>query len=222
MKPTERLAETFAPDGTRLTLLRHDGAYVLRANNSELMSTRRTNSEVQLAESACAPFVGREGVRALIGGLGFGFTLRATLAFLAPDAQVVVAELLQAVIDWNMNPDWPLASDALRDPRVTTRCNDVRDVLRESPDSFDAIMLDTDNGADSFTTAGNAALYSERGIQVTAAALRPGGIVAYWSADDDARFMKALRRAGLTVSARRSRTHASSSVHHTVIIAKRT
>jgi spermidine synthase len=221
MKPTERLAEATAPDGTRLALLRHDGSYFLRADNVELMSTRRSNSEVQLAESACAPFVGRSGVRVLIGGLGFGFTLRATLAFLAPDAEVTVAELLQAVIDWNRNPEWKLAGDALADPRVTLRHDDVLNVLRENPESFDAIMLDVDNGAEALTTAANAALYSDNGIEATARALKPDGVLAYWSAGDDARFMKALRRNGLTPTSRKSRAHSSSGVQHTVIVARR-
>ncbi|MEO7962321.1 MAG: hypothetical protein ABIT38_00260 [Gemmatimonadaceae bacterium] len=221
MKPTERLAEAIAPDGTRLTLLRHDGSYVLRANNVELMSTRRSNSEVQLAESACAPFVGRGGVRALIGGLGFGFTLRATLAFLAPDAEVVVAELLQAVIDWNLNTEWKLAANALADTRVRLLHDDVLNVMRENRASFDAIMLDVDNGAEAFTTAGNAALYSDAGIRDTADALKPDGLLAYWSAGDDARFMKALRRCGLTPTSRRSRAHTGSGTQHTVIVARR-
>lgn len=221
MKPTERLAEATAPDGTRLTLLRHDGAYMLHADGKELMSTRRSHSEIALAELTCGAIVGREAPRVLVGGLGFGFTLRAALQLLpSPGADVVVAELVQAVIDWNLDPGYTLGGDALRDPRVSLRHADVLDVLRENAGGFDAIMLDVDNGAEAFTTAGNASLYGERGIRTTIAALRPGGVIAYWSAGDDAPFVRALRRAGLTATTHRSRTHRSARTQHTIILAR--
>ena len=221
MKPTERLAEVTVPDGTRLTLLRHDGAYMLHADGKELMSTRRSHSEVELAELACRPILDREAPRALVGGLGFGFTLRAALQLLPEGAHVVVAEIVQAVIDWNLHPDYALGGDALRHPRVSLRHADVLDVIREGAESYDAIMLDVDNGAEAFTTSGNATLYGDQGIRATMSALRPGGVIAYWSASDDARFVKALRREGLTVSTQRSRTHRTSGSYHTIILARR-
>lgn len=221
MKPTERLAEATAPDGTRLTLLRHDGAYMLHADGRELMSTRRSHSEVELARLACAPISERAAPRVLVGGLGFGFTLRAALQLLPPGAEVVVAELVPAVIDWNLHADYALGGDALRDRRVSVRCADVLDVLHEATGGFDAIMLDVDNGAEAFTTAGNASLYGERGIRATIAALRPGGVIAWWSAGADAPFVKALRRAGLTAATHRSRTYATSRGEHTIILARR-
>lgn len=220
MKPTERLAEATAPDGTRLTLLRHDGEYMLHANGKELMSTRRSHSEVELATLACGAIIGHEAPRVLVGGLGFGFTLRAALQLLPSRAQVVVAELVQAVIDWNIVPEYTLGGDALLDPRVSLRHIDVLDVLREHVGGFDVIMLDVDNGAEAFTTAGNSTLYGERGIQMTVAALRPGAAVAYWSAGDDRLFVRALRRAGLTVTTHRSRTHPSARMQHTIILGR--
>lgn len=220
MKPTERLAEATAPDGTRLTLLRHDGAYMLHANGMELMSTRRSHSEAELAELACRPIIDREAPRVLVGGLGFGFTLRAALQLLPERAEVVVAEIVQAVIDWNLNPDYALGGEALGDRRVQVRHADVLDVLREKVGAFDAIVLDVDNGAEPFTTAGNATLYGDGGIRTTIAALRPGGVIAYWSAGDDAPFVKALRRAGLEVTTQRSRTHRTSRSRHTIIVAR--
>ncbi|HTE45112.1 MAG TPA: hypothetical protein VK636_07705, partial [Gemmatimonadaceae bacterium] len=106
MKRTERLAEATAPDGTVLTLYRHDGAYSIRVGGIELMTTRRHHSEDKLAEVACRPLQQRKGARVLIGGLGLGFTLRAALASLGADASVIVAEIVGAVIDWNSNPDF--------------------------------------------------------------------------------------------------------------------
>jgi spermidine synthase len=221
VKRFERLEEAAAPDGTVLTLHRHDGTYTVRADGEELMSTRRHHSEERIAELACAPLRGRSGARVLVGGLGLGFTLRAALRHLADDAQVVVVELVAAVIAWNANPDYPLAADALRDPRVAVRHADVVDVLREGAGRFDAIVLDVDNGAAPLTTAGNARLYRDAGIAEAVAALRPGGRLAYWSADDDPRFERALRRAGLTVEVTRARAHATSGPRHALYVARR-
>lgn len=218
MKPYERLADAVAPDGTVLTLYRHDGAYLLRIDGIELMSTRRSQSEVQLADLACRGLRDQPGVRVLVGGLGFGFTMRAALERLGPDAQVMVAEIVPEVIAWNRNPDYPLAGTAMHDPRVEIREGDVLAVLRDHAGTFDAIMLDVDNGAESLTTAGNAALYIDTGIQAAIAALRPGGRVVYWSADADPSFAKALRRNGLTVTTEKSRAHGTKGAAHELIV----
>jgi spermidine synthase len=198
-----------APDGTVLTLHEHDGDYVIRVNGVELMSTRRHASEERLAELACLPARNTPGAQVLIGGLGFGFTLRAALRCLASDARVVVAELLPEVVAWNENPSFALAREALADARVDVRLVDVACVLEHSPGLFDAIMLDVDNGADPLTTAGNARLYRDEGIATTIAALRPGGRVAYWSAQADPAFEGLLRRAGLIVRVTKVRAHGS-------------
>jgi spermidine synthase len=219
VKRVERLGEAVAPDGTVLTLYRHDGAYNIRVNGVELMSTRRHHSEEVLAELVCAPLHGREGARVLIGGLGLGFTLRAALRSLAPGAEVVVAEVVEEVIRWNRNPDYALAADALRDPRVDLRHDDVADVLLANPGGFDAIMLDVDNGAAALTSRGNAGLYRAQGIRRAAAALRPGGRVAYWSAGADPGFEKALRRERMAVEVTRARAHPKLGSWHTLFVA---
>ena len=220
MKPVERLGTATAPDGTVLTLYRHDGAYSIHVGGIELMSTRRHRSEDRLAELACGPLAQTSGARVLIGGLGLGFTLRAALEALAPDARVVVAELVAGVVEWNRNPAYGLAADTLADPRVELRHADVADVLGEGRAAFDAIMLDVDNGAESFTTAGNARLYRADGIRTAVAALRPGGRLAYWSAGADPAFERALRRAGLVVEAARVRAHARGGAWHTLFVAR--
>lgn len=204
-----------------LTLFRHDGDYVIRVDALELMSTRRSHSEERLAEVACAPLQSTSGASVLIGGLGFGFTLKAALRLLPPDAHVTVAEILREVIDWNRDPAYPLAGAALSDARVDLRHDDVTNVLRASPGAFDAIMLDVDNGAESLTTRGNARLYGDAGIRMAAAALRPGGRLAYWSADRDPGFVKALHRAGLTVETLRVRAHATAGGFHVLFVARR-
>jgi len=220
MKPFRRLDAAAAPDGTVLTLYEHDGAYVIHVDGVELMSTRRRHSEERIAELACAPVRDRPRARVLIGGLGLGFTLRAALRTLGPDARIVVAELVDAVIAWNRNPAYPLGADALGDPRVALHHADVAELLAEH-DAFDAIVLDVDNGADALTTAGNARLYGDAGIRTAVAALRSGGRLAYWSAERDDAFARALRRANLTVDVVRARAHATSGGWYTLYVARR-
>ena len=221
MKPFRHLATATAPDGSELKLYRHDADYVIRVNGVELMSTRRRHSEERLAHAACAPLHSASGASALIGGLGFGFTLRAALHLLPADARVVVAEILREVIDWNRDPSYALAGDALADARVELRHDDVANVLRSNPAAFDAIMLDVDNGADSLVTKGNARLYDDVGIHTATAALRPGGRLVYWSAGKDPAFVKALRRAGLEVESERVRAHVTSGSFHFLFVARR-
>jgi spermidine synthase len=221
MKPLERLGEARTPDGSLLQFYRHDGAYLIRADGVELMSTRRHHSEDRLAEEGCAPIRERAGARVLIGGLGLGFTLRAALAQLPPDATVVVAELVQEVIDWNADPAYALSSDAMADPRVEIVHDDVMAVLRAHPAGFDAILLDTDNGPDGMILSENRRLYATRGIATTIAALREGGVIAYWSVGEDPSFIGALQRAGLTVRQLRVRAHVTSGPLHSLFIATR-
>jgi spermidine synthase len=220
VRPTERLGEARTPDGTLLELLRHDGAYLIRADGVELMSTRRHLSEDRLAEVACAPLRARPGARVLIGGLGLGFTLREALRHLAPDAEVVVAELVQEVIAWNAEPAYDLSAEAMRDPRVRIVHDDVSNVLRAGATGFDAIMLDTDNGPEGMMLSENSRLYAARGIATTIAALRPGGVIAYWSVGDDPGFASGLARAGLAVTTLRVRAHATAGPMHTIFVAR--
>ncbi|MEX0894020.1 MAG: spermidine synthase [Gemmatimonadota bacterium] len=218
MKQRERLAEATAPDGTVLTLWWHDGAYAIHAGTAELMSTRRFHSEEQLAEVACGPLQAVSHARVLIGGLGLGFTLRAALRVLATDARVMVVEIVPEIIAWNRHPDYALGRDALEDPRVETVQDDVTNVLRTNPGAYDAILLDVDNGAEALTTAGNAVLYSARGVRMTVRALRPAGRVAYWSTDRNPRFAAVLRAAGLSVETLEARAHTTSGGPHTLLV----
>lgn len=220
VKKRERLATATAPDGTVLTLWRHDDAYAIRAEGADLMSTRRSHSEERLAEVACRPLREVGGARVLIGGLGLGFTLRAALRVLPADARVIVAEIVPEIIDWNRNVAYNLARDALQDPRLEVLCTDVANVLRASPGAFHAILLDVDNGPEALTTAGNAALYSAEGVRMTVRALRPGGRLAFWSAGRDPRFAGVLRGAGLSVETVEVRAHRTSGGRHTLLVGR--
>ena len=220
MKPLERLGQAHTPDGTLMELFRHDGAYLIRADGVELMSTRRHLSEDRLAEVACASLRNVERARVLIGGLGLGFTLREALRHVREDAEVVVSELMAEVIEWNANAEYNLSAEAMRDPRVRIVHDDVFRVLKSNPRGFDAIMLDTDNGPEGMIMSENSSLYALNGIVTTIAALRPPGVIAYWSVGDDPDFAVALRNAGLGVETMRVRAHATSGPWHTLYVAR--
>lgn len=209
MKPTILRAEATTPDGRRMTLHEHDGALFIRIAGVELMSTRQHHSEERLAEVASERVQCRPRPKVLIGGLGLGFTLRAALAHLGPNAEVTVVELLPAVIEWNRDPAYGLAAEALTDPRVDVVAGDVADVLEGSRSRFDAIILDVDNGASGLSMAANDRLYSPAGLGLTRAALAPGGCLVVWSAGEDSAFVERMRRAGYEVAVERARAHAT-------------
>lgn len=207
MKATRLLDRSVTPDGTPITLHEHDGDYSIRVGTFELMSTRQHHSEERLAEVACADLRDRDRTAVLIGGLGLGFTLRETLKHVGPDAAVVVAELVPAVIAWNRNPAYGLAADVIGDPRVEVIAGDVAHVLADSAGRFDAIMLDVDNGAGGLSMAANDGLYVATGLEVARTALRPRGRLAVWSAVVDPRFAARMEDAGFTVEVIKARAH---------------
>lgn len=217
MKPRNTLATAALPDGKTLALIEQDGVYSVSIDGIELMSTRRHASEETLAQLACAHLVKTPRARVLIGGLGFGYTLQAALAILAVSARIVVAEILPEIIAWNRNPAYPLAHKTLEDRRVTVQQTDVVKLLK--PATYDAILLDVDNGPAAFTTEDNQSLYSPPGLAQTQRALNPNGIVAYWSAAVDNRFEKRLVAAGFEVETHRARAHKTSGAHHTIYLA---
>ena len=221
LKKWTTLDRALTPDGKTISLHAHDGSYAIRVDGIPLMSTRQHTSEEELAELACAHVRGIRRARVLIGGLGFGFTLRAALGAVAPDATVVMAEILAAVIAWNRNPAFPLAADALADPRVSVRQQDVGEVIREARGSFDSIILDVDNGPAALSTGGNGRLYDSAGLKNARAALRPAGCLAIWSVAPDPAFEKLMAQSGFTVEARRSRSHGGSGRWHTLLLGRK-
>lgn len=193
MKLLELLGQTLAPDGTAMKLVRRSNEYIILANGKSLMSSRMHGSEEALATFACQRVRTLEQPSVLIGGLGMGFTLRATLDLLPPDAMVVVAELVPAVVEWNRGPLGPLAGHPLKDKRVRVEVDDVAVTLSSRPGQFDAVLLDVDNGPTAFTASNNAGLYDDRGIAVARAALKMDGVLAVWSAHEDRKFEQRLR-----------------------------
>ncbi len=195
----ELLGTAQVPGGEELRLYRHDRDYMIVLGRNELMSSRMSGSEVALAEQSCARLAGRKQPRLLIGGYGMGFTLRAALASLGPDARIDIAELVPEIIAWARGPLRELAAGCLDDPRVRLVMGDVGEAIGSAVGTYDAILLDVDNGPDGLTRSANDRLYSARGLQSAMAALRPGGVLAVWSAARDNRFAARLSRAGFTV-----------------------
>ena len=193
MKPTTTLATSSTPDGEALTLLEHDGQHYMKVGGVPLMSTNASSSEQQMADLACVNMPAKP--RILIGGLGFGFTLRRVLELCPPDARVDVAELLQIVVDWNREFLTNVNGLLVDDPRVHIHVRDVAELIsRVGKDRYDAILLDVDNSPDPLVQKGNAKLYNSGGISLTKAALNPGGRVVFWSANQDKSFARALEK----------------------------
>jgi spermidine synthase len=220
VKKWTTLDQAPTPGGKTVSLHEHDGSYAIRVDGIPLMSTRQHASEERLAELACAHLRGIQRPRVLVGGLGFGFTLRAALGALPAGATVVVAELLGAVIAWNRNPAFPLAADCMADPRVTILQQDAGETIRQARRTFDSIILDVDNGPAALSTAGNARLYDSAGLRHARAALRPGGCLAVWSVAPDPAFAKLMTQTGFAVDLHRCRSHGSSGRWHTLFLGR--
>ena len=193
------------PGGEPLRLFRRGADFMIVLDRNELMSTRMRGSEVALGTMACARLAGRTVPDILIGGYGMGFTLRAVLGALGPDARVTVAELVPGIVDWARGPMAALTAGCLDDPRVALEIGDVGALIRGAPGRFDAILLDVDNGPDGLTRSANDGLYTARGLAAARAALRPGGVLAIWSAAPDVAFARRLEQAGFAVDEQRVR-----------------
>ena len=201
MIPWDKLDTARIP-GTEdeLRLMRRGKEYSIMLGTNELMNSRLSGSEAALATLAAKKIERVTEPHMLIGGLGMGFTLRAALGALGAKAQIVVAELVPAVVAWARGPMAEIFGDSLNDPRVSIRETDVTEIIRSHRAAFDAILLDVDNGPEGLTRKANDALYSSVGLQATHTALRPGGVLAVWSSGPNPAFAKRLRGAGFDVN----------------------
>ncbi|MBB34060.1 MAG: spermidine synthase [Hirschia sp.] len=198
MLPRETIATAQVPGGVELQLIRHGNDHMITLDGNELMSSRVGGSEEALAIRTCER-LSKPDAHLLIGGYGMGFTLRAALAILGPDARLSVAELVPEIIDWARGPMAGLTANGLDDPRVELIIGDVAAQISAASNQYDAILLDVDNGPDGLTRPGNDRIYSRPGLARARSALRPGGILAIWSAAPDAAFTRRLIGSGFTV-----------------------
>lgn len=223
MKPYNLLAQTRTPDGSLLALYEHDSAYHLKLNGHALMSTTATASEAVLAELVCGHYARYQKPRVLIGGLGFGFSLKRTLELINPQSKVEVAELLPEVVAWNREFLAPVNGLLLKDPRVKIFTEDVFNIIGRAPEAhYDAIMLDVDNGPVAMVQGGNDRLYDRNGIDLIMHALKPGGRVAFWSASMDKPFEKRLKKAGYDVLVQGAKAYEQAKkFSHTIYVVER-
>ena len=221
MVPWVHLDSTIMPGGGELRLMRRGTEFSIMAGAIELMNSRVSGSEKALAVLACGRIASRPQARVLIGGLGMGFTLRATLGVLGTDARVVVAELVPKVVEWARGPMAALFESCLDDPRVGIHQADVGEQLRPGGERYDAIMLDVDNGPEGLTRKANDALYDARGLGAAYATLRPGGVLAVWSSRPDRGFTERLRQARFAVEEVRARASGGRGARHVIWLATR-
>jgi spermidine synthase len=209
-------------NGGELRLYQRGNEFSIKlVGRGELMNSRVHGSEDALAEHTCARLVDAGKARLLIGGLGMGFTLAAALQHVGEQAQVVVAELVPAVLAWNRGPLGEHAGHPLHDPRVTVREGDVARILMTEQQAYDAVLLDVDNGPEGLTRKENDWLYSMSGLNAAYAALRPQGVLAVWSAGPDQAFLQRLRKVGFDVDEVRVRAHGSKGARHIIWFARR-
>lgn len=219
MRPWNRVEVDTVPGGGTMDLWERGGEFVIRVDNVQLMTSREHHSEQVLADLGCEAIGLRGGARVLVGGLGMGFTLARCLERLPADAEVVVAELVPAVVRWNEGVLGEVAGNPLRDPRTALHRGDVREPIRVG--GFDAILLDVDNGPDALSHPGNQWLYGPAGLQACERALRPGGVLCVWSVAPDERFTKRLQSARFAVTQVPVRSRGAKGHRHLVWVARK-
>ena len=204
-----------------MTLSLHAGDYRIEVDGQGLMSTRAPRSEKALAELAAQELANNSHPRVLIGGLGLGFTLGAALDVLPLGASVVVVEFFETVVDWNRKFGFESATDRLADPRVDVEVTDVVDYLRDVKQPFDAILLDVDNGPDAWCLESNERLYDRSGLRRIRRALKPGGLLAVWSAKGSSLFENRLAEVGFAVRSESVRSRERKGERHTIFLGTR-
>jgi len=223
MVPWELLESVLVPGSkAELRLYKRGEEFSIRLDRCELMNSRIHGSEDALAELACAKIADRSCPRVLIGGLGMGYTAAAALHRLPADGRLVVAELVPAVVKWNRGPLADLAGRPIENDRVSVREVDVAEILKVERRTFDAILLDVDNGPEGLTRKGNNWLYSRAGLHAAFTTLRPAGVLAVWSAGPDRSFDQRLREASFKVDEVQSRSRGPrGGARHTIWLAER-
>lgn len=220
MIPWVHLDSAMTPDGAQELRLKQRGSeFSIMLGTNELMNSRLSGSEQALAKLSCQKIADHRRPKILIGGLGMGFTLRAALAELGNDAEIVVAELVPAVVAWARGPMAEVFGGCLDDPRVTIEETDVGQLIRSKPAAWDAILLDVDNGPEGIVHKGNDALYSVVGLSAARSALKPGGVLAVWSQGPDSGFVRRLKQAGFAVEEVNTRANGKRGARHVIWIA---
>jgi len=213
----ELIGTARVPDGVELKLVRNGDDFAILLDRNELMSTDICASEEELATMTLDRLADRPAPQLLIGGYGMGFTLRAALRVLGPDAEVTVAEIVPEIIEWARGPMRGHTNGCLDDPRVVLVNDDVAMLIGTAREAYDAVLLDVDNGPEGLTRRLNDDLYGENGLKAAMDALTPGGILAVWSATPEPAFNVQLEKAGFEVEEVNVRAQIGNKVDHHLI-----
>jgi len=151
-----------------------------------------------------------------------GFTLAAALKATTTTSEVVVAELVEGVVEWNRGPLGDCAGRPLDDQRARVHLGDVAELFWHQKPIYDAILLDVDNGPAAFTHDDNDDLYSVESLHAIRQSLRPKGVLAVWSSWHDPSFTKKLKKAQFDASFKTVRAHKGKGSKHTIYLAKAT
>lgn len=208
MKPHIKLAESTTPEGLPMALYEHDGGYSISFKGQELMHSKASYSESILGQLGVERIAKKPDMRILIGGLGLGFTLRSVLDSVGSDAHVDVIELVPKIVEWNREYLRDLNGSLLDDPRVQIiEADAVKTIFSGTPHSYDALILDVDNGPTGMVKASNDSLYSKRGLRAARHLLKDGGRAAYWSAGTDPHFKARIEAVGFRVGVVPAKVH---------------
>lgn len=200
MKPWVLLDTAPVPEGKgELKLYQHDQDFTIKVDYVELMNSRVHGSEDALAELTISRIESKKPKRVLIGGLGMGFTLAKAVEVLGPNDIIEIAELSPAVVEWNKKYLGHLTGNPLDDPRVKLIVGDVITVMKSNQRSYDAVMLDVDNGPEGLTKTDNNRLYSGNGLKSAFQALNYNGIFSVWSSGDSDEFTERLKKSNFIV-----------------------
>jgi len=224
MIPWTLLGSASIPNnGGELELTQRDKEFSihLKGVRGELMNSRVHCSELALAELGCAHIQEVENTKVLVGGLGMGFTLAAALKATSKSSQVVVAELVPEVIEWNKGPLGDCAGSPLKDQRTLVHLGDVAELFNSKQATYHVVLLDVDNGPEGFTHADNNNLYSIESLHAIRQTLHPNGMLAIWSAWNDPKFAKQLKKARFKVQTQTVRAHKGKGSRHTIYLAKK-
>ncbi|SDZ90922.1 hypothetical protein [Microbulbifer marinus] len=225
MKPWIELGTAQIPNGGGvLTLRQRDQEFSISLSGprGELMNSRRYNSERELSLLGCAHLKQHNNARVVVGGMGMGYTLAAALEVLPADAEVIVADLIPEVVEWNRGPLGACAGRPLDDSRCSVHIGDVRELLEKGDSDYDAVLLDVDNGPEGLTKSDNNWLYSLDGTSCIYESLTPGGMLAVWSAGPDSFYVHRLRKTGFDVEVKTVRERPGKGARHTIFLAKKT
>ena len=210
-------------NGGELELTQRDKEFSihLKGVRGELMNSRVHCSELALAKLGCAHIQGTENTKVLVGGMGMGFTLAAALDATSKSSQVVVAELVPEVIEWNKGPLGDCAGRPLNDHRALVHVGDVAELFNTKKATYHAVLLDVDNGPEGFTHTDNNNLYSIESLQAIQQTLHPNGMLAIWSAWHDPKFTAQLKKARFKVHTQIVRAHKGKGSRHTIYLAQK-